>query len=418
MVKLNDVFFFVRISLFILALYIVPKLTLIFLSFHIFLNVAKKLRFLCKHPNISFPEKVLIVMFEVEFTLEVWYVTLCGGSARTLNQYVLWWMRYLPKSKAVDIEVQKLGHFNIHIYRPHTIQSNTGIIYYHGGAWALANTKYYDWTVSYYSEFTGKVVVSVDYGLTPKRVFPNGLIDAYNALVWVQKNAASLGIEPAKIVVMGDSAGGNLAAVVTMLHRQRSGEYLNDVTDNFHSSRHNGVDANYSYVPILGQVLIYPVVQGNDFNQTSYASNSKYGLSRDFMKFYTSMYISGSGYELYDHIGQAPNLSVFGGVDSTSSCTPSLENTFDTRMLNNPYMFPLMSSDLEGLPPAFITVGDKDVLYDDAAWYSRALSVAGVVTTFHPVQEAIHGFMMFPQYTEKAKATLDKINCFIDHLSD
>ncbi len=196
------------------------------------------------------------------------------------------------------------------------------------------------------------VVVSVDYRLAPETVFPGPQEDCYAGLEWLIANAAALGVDPARIIVMGESAGGGLAAALTQMVRDRAGPTL------------------------VGQVLIYPMVDhrtGGPDCQWCNPQTGEFVWTRDSNQFgWTSLQ---GGYALDgDRIG---------------------------------WFSPARSADLAGLPPAFISVGTLDLFFDEDLDYARRLAAAAVPVELHVYPGAFHGFNMMKTAPVSQQAEAD-----------
>jgi acetyl esterase len=141
------------------------------------------------------------------------------------------------------------GEIAVRIYRPSADGTANGalpaLVYFHGGGWVIGGIGTHDASCRQLAHDAGCVVVSVDYRLAPESRFPAAAEDSYTATQWVASNAAELGLDPNRIAVGGDSAGGNLAAVTTLMARDRNGP------------------------AICFQLLIYPVTEA-EFERTSF----------------------------------------------------------------------------------------------------------------------------------------------------
>jgi acetyl esterase/lipase len=180
---------------------------------------------------------------------------------------------------------------------------------------------------------SGAVVVSVDYRLAPEHKFPAAVDDCYAATLWVAKNASLLGIDPRRIAVGGDSAGGNLATVVARRSRHESGP------------------------PIALQVLVYPVTDLSSFDTASYREFADgYGLTASEMQWFRAQYLS--------------------RPDDAYS----------------PHASPLLAPDLHGLPPALIITAECDPLRDEGEAYARRLEVSGVPVRCTRYPGMVHPF--------------------------
>ena len=218
----------------------------------------------------------------------------------------------------------------------------TGIVvYFHGGGWCIGSIDIMDNVARELAHATGAVVVSVGYRLAPEHPFPAGLDDCEAVTRWAVANAGRFSVDPAKVVVAGESAGGNLAAAVCLRLRDAGGPSP------------------------AGQVLIYPAL---DSGASTHASRAEF-----------------VGVVLTAADGEFFWRSYTGGQD----------------LDDNPYAAPLRAPDLAGLPPAVVILGGCDLLRDEGRAYATRLRDAGVSTvdTCYPGQP--HGFVnfMFPAAT-------------------
>ena len=220
------------------------------------------------------------------------------------------------------------------------------IIYYHGGGWVIGALDEFDTLGRQLAQRTSATVVLVDYRLAPEHRYPAAAEDAYTALEWVANSLADLAYDGAPLVVMGDSAGGNLSAVVAQ--RARSGGPA-----------------------IALQVLVYPVTDC-DLDNASYRDpENQLLLSRDGMVWF------------WDHY--AP----------------------DTPSRNNPDAAPLRAADLSGLPPAVVVLAEHDVLRDEGEAYAERLKAAGVPVEQRRFPGQMHGFFTMPNVLPGAAVGLD-----------
>jgi len=221
----------------------------------------------------------------------------------------------------------------VRVYVPDGEPPYAPIVYIHGGGWVLGTLDETDPICRRLTNETGRLVVSVDYRRAPEVTFPTPLEDCYAATKWVSDNAADLVVDEEELVVMGDSAGGNLSAGVALLARDRDGP------------------------SIARQVLIYPVID-RSFDTPSYEENSEgYLLTRGEMQYYWEQ---------------------------------RLDRDIDAK---NRYAAPLLATDLSGLPPSTVVTCGFDVLRDEGAEYARRLDKAGVDVTFRNYDDGIHGVM-------------------------
>jgi acetyl esterase len=160
------------------------------------------------------------------------------------------------------------GEITVRTYSPGGAGPHPALVCYHGGGWVIGDLYTHDGLCRSLTNAARCVVASVDYRLAPEWKYPVAVEDSYAALLWVAANAARLGIDPRRVAVGGDSAGGNLATVVGLVARERRGPAL------------------------VHQVLIYPVTD-HDLNTQSYIENATgYVLTREGMRWYWNHYLA------------------------------------------------------------------------------------------------------------------------------
>lgn len=249
----------------------------------------------------------------------------------------------VPKVKNLTIPTPAYD-IHIRIYTPKGNAPMPALVYFHGGGWVLGDLDAADSICFSLSSLAECVVVSVDYRLAPEHKFPAALEDAYTTLKWVVANAIELHIDPARVGVAGDSAGGNIAAAVALLARDKG-------------------EPKLAY-----QLLIYPVIQ-NNFNTESYLKYaSGFGLTRDEMIWFWQHYL----------------------VDETDA--------------QNPYASPILAEDLSNLPPTLIITALCDVLRDEGLAYAAKLKDAGVSVQLWQGEGMIHSFVSIPQLDKGKEA--------------
>lgn len=241
------------------------------------------------------------------------------------------------------------GEIPIRVSTPEGAGPFPALVYFHGGGWVVGSIATHDATCRGLTRAAGVAVVSVGYRLAPEHRFPSAVEDAYAATAWVAAHAASIGVDPARIAVGGDSAGGNLAAVVALIARDRGGPR------------------------IALQVLVYPIV-GDDLDTPSYREFAVgYLLTRDAMAWYWQQYVP------------------------------------DPDGRRHPYAAPLRAEDLGGLPPALVMTAGHDVLRDEAEAYAARLARAGVPVKLSRYDGLIHGFLRRSLLFDRAREALDEI---------
>ena len=208
------------------------------------------------------------------------------------------------------------GEIPVRIYRPEGAAPLPALVHFHGGGWVIGSLDGADITCRALANASGCVVVSVDYRLAPEHRFPAAPQDCYAAARWVAEHAGELGIDPARVGVSGDSAGGNLATVVALMAREKGGP------------------------PLAFQLLVYPVTDC-DFTSASYEANADgYFLTRDWMTWFWDHYIP------------------------------------DVSQRSDPRASPLRVKDLSGLPPALVITAEFDPLRDEGEAYAERLREA------------------------------------------
>jgi acetyl esterase len=223
------------------------------------------------------------------------------------------------------------------------------LVYFHGGGFVLCDLDSHDSCCRRLANGAGAIVVSVDYRLAPENPFPAAVDDAWAAVQWVSQHAVDLGGDPQRLVVAGDSAGGNLAAVVSMMARDQGGP------------------------AIAFQLLIYPVVdQRRKASATSEYSRSGSALSGDHMRWFTQQYLGAEG-------------------DRTD-------------VLASPIL-----GDFTGLPPAHIVTGEKDPLRAEEELYAELLRGAGVPVTITNYDNMFHGFFNLADQLPMARQATDDV---------
>jgi acetyl esterase len=234
-----------------------------------------------------------------------------------------------------QIEVGREKTLTIRIVRPKgRPEKLPAILYFHGGGWIVNDRETHDRLIREIAVGAEAAVIFVEYSRSPEARYPTAIEEAYAATNWVAQHGAGIGVDPERIAVMGDSAGGNMATVVTLLAKQRGGP------------------------EILAQVLFYPTTDCN-FETGSYRQFGKgYFLTTEDMRWYWREY--------------AP----------------------DPRVREEPTASPLRASleQLKGLPRALVITGECDVVRDEGEAYARQLAQAGVQVTATRYMGMIHGF--------------------------
>ncbi|GFG69271.1 alpha/beta hydrolase [Mycolicibacter senuensis] len=243
------------------------------------------------------------------------------------------------------------GDLPVRIYRPSSTGAGPVVVFFHGGGFVAGDLDTHDGTARQHAVDADAVVVSVDYRLAPEHPFPAAVEDAMAATEWVAAHAEELGVDPARLAVAGDSAGGNLAAVVSQLARDADGPQ------------------------IAFQLLWYPATT-YDTSLPSFTENASAPIiDRDALA--------------------AVTLAYAAGVDLSDP---------------PPMLAPARAADLAGLPPAYIAVAGHDPLRDDGIRYGELLAAAGVPVQVHNAKTQVHGYLgyagVIPSATEATELGL------------
>lgn len=238
------------------------------------------------------------------------------------------------------------GEIPVRIYRPARDGVRPVLVYFHGGGWVLGSLKTHDGVCRALANAADCVIVSVDYRLAPECPYPAAPDDCYAATAWVAANAASIGADGARLAIGGDSAGGNLTAVVALMARDRGGP------------------------AIRFQLLVYPVTDFS-FETASYRDNAEgYLLTTGDMRWFWNHYLRDEA----------------AGAHGFAS--------------------PLRAESLKGLPPALVITAEFDPLRDEGEAYARRLQEAGVPTTLSRYDGMIHGFFSMGDMLDGGKVAV------------
>jgi acetyl esterase len=243
------------------------------------------------------------------------------------------------------------GPIPIRVYRPPTDSTSAlpVVVFLHGGGWCVGDLDSYDGDARNHAVGAGAVVVSVDYRLAPEHPYPAAVEDAWAATQWLAAHAGELGADADRLAVVGDSAGGNLAAAVAQLARDAGGP------------------------PIRFQLLWYPATTW-DTSLTSFTDNA-----------------------------DAPLLD--------TSATKSFSRWYvgDLDLSDMPAtLAPARAEKLTGLPPAYIAVAGYDPLRDDGTRYAQLLAAAGVPVELHNAETLIHGYLGYAGVVPAATDAMDR----------
>ncbi|WP_338603252.1 alpha/beta hydrolase [Sulfolobus tengchongensis] len=252
-------------------------------------------------------------------------------------------------AKVQDMNIPgRNGSIPIRVYVPNQRENLPAVIYYHGGGFVYGNLDTHDSVCRLISKLSESIVVSVDYRLAPEHKFPTQVYDAYDVVKWISTNGGKMGIDTSRIAVAGDSAGGNLSAVVSILDRDNNEKI------------------------IKYQVLIYPVVNMLDSSPSMFNYGDGYFLTYERMMWYHKQYVKE-------------------------------ENDY-----YNPLASPILAN-LNNLPPALVITAEYDPLRDQGEMYAHKLKINGVRAVNVRYNGMIHGFVSFYEYLDVGREAIQHI---------
>ena len=234
----------------------------------------------------------------------------------------------------------------IRIYRPNADQSAPALVYFHGGGWVLNFLDTYDAALHRLANQSGSVVISVNYQKAPEHPFPIPFDDCYATLLWVKSHWQDLGIDPNRLGVGGDSAGGNLAAAVAIKARDES-------------------------IPLRYQLLVYPCTDRNFTTKSYNEFATDFGLSTQAMKWFWEQYLQGDQHD------------------------------------ENAYAVPMRAKSLAGVAPSIVITAQYDPLVSDSENYSAKLAGDGVEVIYREFPGMNHGFFGNVAATPSSHLALD-----------
>ncbi|MFG5776211.1 alpha/beta hydrolase [Comamonas sp. J-3] len=228
------------------------------------------------------------------------------------------------------------------------------LVYVHGGGWVLGELSDFEPIGRKLAACTGAAVLLVGYRLAPEHRFPIPLQDTWDALLWANQHKLEIAGDDVPLVIAGDSAGANLAAVVARWSREQNS------------------------LKLAAQVLVYPVTDA-DFTRASYHEpENQTFLSTPSMNWFWDQYV----------------------LDPSERMHPDAS--------------PLLAKDLSGLPAAFVVTGQHDILRDEGQAYAAAMADAGVEVEQHEMAGQMHGFFAMTGILPASDQVLEKISAFLD----
>ena len=249
------------------------------------------------------------------------------------------------------------GEIRIRVTAPAGDGPFPALVYFHGGGWVVGSIATHDALCRAITNAAGVAVVSVDYRLAPEHRFPAAVDDAIAATQWIAANARQLGIDAGRLMVGGDSAGGNLAAVVSLAARDGEGPR------------------------IAGQVLIYPATDFAMTHPSHSEPETSILLTHTVIRWFRDHYLNGHA----------------DGQDWRAS--------------------PALAKSLAGLPPAYVLTAGADPLRDEGAEYAERLKDAGVAVTYRSFPGQFHGFFTMGKLLQQANVATSEIATWLKTLN-
>ena len=291
----------------------------------------------------------------------------------------------LPGAKVPfrEVTVDSGGHpIRCRVFEPHERSRDDVLLFFHGGGWVTGDIASYTPACATMAELTGCTVVSVDYRLAPEHPFPAGLEDCLHLTRLLLTEPHRVGADsPNRIVLVGDSAGGNLAAVVSQQLRQEAGRAATAGPGDSATPDANPTDGN---TPTVGrQILLYPVTHWDHDPATSpfesvRAHGRDYRLTTLEVEDYFCLYVP------------------------------------DRAARRDPRVAPLLAEDLRDQPRTLVISAELDLLCDEGEAYGRALADAGNDVRIERVPGALHGFITLPRFSKSLRHAYEVINEFLD----
>lgn len=268
-----------------------------------------------------------------------------------------------PEMKSVEALAIPAPHGSIpaRIYTPNVVRAANGLapclVFFHGGGWVIGDLDSHDVVCRKLAQEGQLIVISIDYRLAPEHKFPAAVDDAIAATRWIADNAGSLGIDAARLTVGGDSAGGNLAAVVAIAAREGEGP------------------------TIAGQVLIYPAIDFALTHPSHSEPETSILLTHSVIRWFRDHYLS-SAADIHDWRAS-----------------------------------PARVKSLSGLPPAYVLTAGADPLRDEGDEYASRLRQAGVPVTHRTFPGQFHGFFTMGKLLQQANIAASEIGVWLKALN-
>jgi acetyl esterase len=252
------------------------------------------------------------------------------------------------------------GAIAARIYTPKKLRKTDGLapclVFFHGGGWVIGDLETHDVVCRKLAQEGELIVISVDYRLAPEHKFPVAVDDAITSTKWIAANAGKLGIDASRLMVGGDSAGGNLAAVVSLAARDGNGP------------------------KIAGQVLIYPATDFSMKHPSHSEPETSILLTHSVIRWFSNHYLDGAD-------------------------------------INDWRASPARAKTLAGLPPAYVLTAGADPLRDEGDEYAKRLKEAGVAVTYRHFPGQFHGFFTMGKLLQQANVAASEIGVWLKALN-
>ncbi|XP_055352837.1 arylacetamide deacetylase-like [Paramacrobiotus metropolitanus] len=310
-----------------------------------------------------------------------------------------------PDNYALDSTNYDFEGVNVTVHRRPRAKDakelDAAFVYIHGGGWAYEYREIYAILERYIAQHADVAVVAIQYPLAPENPYPKPMLACYNSVLYLHQHAQRLGIDPQRISIGGDSAGGNLAASVTLKLRDTGHTFLQR------------------------QILLSPALQFATFRLDSYEQNDRYGIlpRRDMILFWLHYMHEGIQFinelTFNEHLSPRITQGKIWPVLQKYQQFPQSHVKIDEKVVKNwekklldPYLCPMFADTLKGLPPTVILISEFDILRDEALAYADRLKADGVETKVVRTP-GFHGLYCFSRDSKVGAQMADAVVSFL-----